>query len=404
MPTASRASLISLSLSMLLASLGTSIANVGLPSLARAFDASFHAVQWVVLAYLLAITAVIVSAGRLGDRLGRRRLLLAGLLLFTLACGLCGMAPTLGWLVAARILQGLGAAVMMAMALGMVGDTVSKARTGRAMGLLGTMSAVGTAMGPSVGGVLLSVWGWRAIFLVGMPLGLVAAALAYRCLPVDRAYAPSSAGSGFWSALKAPALRVGLIMSALVAAVIMATFVVGPFYLSRGLGLEPKWMGLAMAVGPCVAAFTGVPAGRLTDRLGSQRMTLAGLGVLACGAVLLSLVSGLIAYLTSLVILTAGYSLFQAANNTAVMSDVEGSRRGTVSGLLNLSRNLGLTFGASALGAVFAWASPNVTQAFPQSVAYGLHATFSVALGLILLASVMAWRRFGAVNGLQNTH
>ncbi|WP_025855256.1 MFS transporter [Pseudomonas sp. CHM02] len=404
MPTASRASLISLSLSMLLASLGTSIANVGLPSLARAFDASFHAVQWVVLAYLLAITAVIVSAGRLGDRLGRRRLLLAGLLLFTVACGLCGMAPTLGWLVAARILQGLGAAVMMAMALGMVGDTVSKARTGRAMGLLGTMSAVGTAMGPSVGGVLLSVWGWRAIFLVGMPLGLVAAALAYRCLPVDRAYAPSSAGSGFWSALKAPALRVGLIMSALVAAVIMATFVVGPFYLSRGLGLEPEWMGLAMAVGPCVAAFTGVPAGRLTDRLGSQRMTLAGLGVLACGAVLLSLVSGLIAYLASLVILTAGYSLFQAANNTAVMSDVEGSRRGTVSGLLNLSRNLGLIFGASALGAVFAWASPNVTQAFPQSVAYGLHATFSVALGLILLASVMAWRRFGAVNGLQNTH
>ena len=400
MLTTSRGSLVGLSLSMLLASLGTSIANVGLPSLAQAFDASFHAVQWVVLAYLLAITAVIVSAGRLGDHLGRRRLLLAGLLLFTVACGLCGVAPALEWLIAARILQGLGAAVMMAMALGMVGDTVAKERTGRVMGLLGTMSAVGTAMGPSLGGVLLGLWGWRAIFLVGVPLGSVAVALAYHYLPVDRPRAPASTGPGVWSSLQAPALRAGLAMSALVAAVIMATFVVGPFYLSRGLGLDPEWMGLAMALGPCVAAFTGVPAGRLTDRFGSQRMTLAGLGLLACGALLLSLASGLVAYLASLVILTTGYSLFQAANNTAVMSDVDGSRRGTVSGLLNLSRNLGLIFGASVLGAVFAWASPDVTRALPQAVAFGLHATFSVALGLILLATVMAWRRFGACNRL----
>lgn len=392
MHNASRGSLISLSLSMLLASLGTSIANVGLPSLARAFDASFHAVQWVVLAYLLAITAVIVSAGRLGDRLGRRRLLLAGLLLFAVACGLCGMAPALEWLIAARVLQGLGAAVMMAMALGMVGDTVTKQRTGRVMGLLGTMSAVGTAMGPSVGGVLLSVWGWRSIFLVGVPLGLVAVALAYRYLPVDRQHGQSSTGSTFWSSLQDASLRAGLAMSALVAAVIMATFVVGPFYLSRGLGLAPEWMGLAMAVGPCIAAVTGVPAGRLTDRLGSRRMTLAGLGVLACGALLLSFTSGLFMYLGALVILTTGYSLFQAANNTAVMKDVQPANRGTVSGLLNLSRNLGLIVGTSALGAVFAWATPEVTHATAQSVANGLHVTFGVALGLILLAGAIRHR------------
>ncbi|CRM76489.1 MFS transporter [Pseudomonas sp. 52 E 6] len=392
MHNASRGSLVSLSLSMLLASLGTSIANVGLPSLARAFDASFHAVQWVVLAYLLAITAVIVSAGRLGDRLGRRRLLLAGLLLFAVACGLCGMAPALEWLIVARVLQGLGAAVMMAMALGMVGDTVTKQRTGRVMGLLGTMSAVGTAMGPSVGGVLLSVWGWRSIFLVGVPLGLMAVALAYRYLPVDGQRESSPTGSNFWSSLQDASLRAGLAMSALVAAVIMATFVVGPFYLSRGLGLAPEWMGLAMAVGPCIAAVTGVPAGRLTDRLGSRRMTLAGLGVLACGALLLSFTSGLFMYLGALVILTTGYSLFQAANNTAVMKDVQPANRGTVSGLLNLSRNLGLIVGASVLGAVFAWATPEVTHATAQSVANGLHVTFGVALGVILLAGAIRHR------------
>ncbi|OPA87677.1 MFS transporter [Pseudomonas fluorescens] len=403
MPVSSRGALFSLSLSMLLASLGTSIANVGLPVLAQVFEASFHAVQWVVLAYLLAITVVIVSAGRLGDRVGRRRLLIGGLLLFTLACGLCAAAPSLVWLVAARALQGLGAAIMMAMTLGMVGDTVSKERTGRVMGLLGTMSATGTAMGPGVGGLLLGVWGWRALFLAGLPLGAVAAVLAWRYLPVDRTTDIAASRDSFWRPLKEPALRAGLAMSALVSAVIMATFVVGPFYLSRGLGLTPALMGLTMAVGPCVAALTGIPAGRLTDRLGSQRMTLTGLGIMAAGALLLSLASGLFAYLSSLIILTAGYSLFQAANNTAVMGDVPPARRGTVSGLLNLSRNLGLIVGASGLGAIFAWACPDVTDATAQSVANGLHVTFAAALALIVLASTFAWARNSAATWQQNT-
>ncbi|XVO89805.1 MFS transporter [Pseudomonas palleroniana] len=389
MQTSSRGALWSLCLSMLLASLGTSIANVGLPSLAQVFETSFHAVQWVVLVYLLAITAVIVAAGSLGDRVGRRRLLLIGLLLFALACGLCAAAPSLPWLVVARGLQGLGAASMMAMTLALVGDTVTKAHTGRVMGLLGTMSALGTALGPSIGGVLLSLWGWRALFLVGLPLGLLATTLAYRYLPTDRLRRSDATGLGWRVALADGPLRAGLAMSALIAAVIMATFVVGPFYLSRGLGLDATWMGLAMAVGPCVAACAGVPAGRLTDRFGSRRMTLAGLGLLFCGALLLSCASGLPAYLTALVVLTCGYSLFQAANNTAVMSDVHATHRGTVSGLLNLSRNLGLIIGTSALGAVFAWTTPDVTNAPAQSVANGLHATFSVALGLILLAVVI---------------
>lgn len=402
MHTSSRGALVCLSLSMLLASLGTSIANVGLPALAHVFNASFHAVQWVVLAYLFAITAVIVNAGRLGDRLGRRQLLLSGLLLFAAACALCAVAPSLPWLIGARVLQGLGAAVMMAMTLAMVGETVSRERTGRVMGWLGTMSAVGTAMGPSVGGMLLSLWGWRALFLVGAPLGMLAAALAFLYLPADRQAPAATSGDGFWRPLKDPALRAGLAMSALVSAVIMSTFVVGPFYLSRGLGLDAAWMGLAMAVGPCVSALNGLPAGQLTDRLGSQRMTRAGLGVMGLGALLLAVASGLIAYLGSLILLTLGYSLFQAANNTAVMNDVEPARRGTVSGLLNLSRNLGLIFGAWALGAVFAWASPDVTHATAQTVANGLHVTFGVALALIVTASTFAWRRNSAENCPQN--
>src|SRR3954447_5874850 len=181
-----RWALASLSLSMLLSSLGTSIANVGLPTLAQAFNASFQEVQWIVLAYLLAITTLIVSVGRLGDITGRRRLLLAGLVLFTAASVLCGMAPTLWLLIAARAAQGLGAAIMMALTMAFVGQTVPKAKTGSAMGLLGTMSAIGTALGPSLGGVLIAGLGWRPIFLINVPLGMLTFLLAYRSLPADR--------------------------------------------------------------------------------------------------------------------------------------------------------------------------------------------------------------------------
>ena len=172
--------LASLSLSMLLSSLGTSSANVALPALADAFGASFQAVQWVVLAYLLAITTLIVSVGRLGDIVGRRRLLVAGIALFTVASVICGLTPGFALLIAARAVQGIGAAIMMALTMAFVGEAVPKARTGSAMGLLGTMSAVGTALGPSLGGALIAGPGWRAIFLVNVPLGLVALFLAHR--------------------------------------------------------------------------------------------------------------------------------------------------------------------------------------------------------------------------------
>lgn len=159
-----------LALSVLLSSLATSIANVALPSLADAFNASFQAVQWVVIIYLIVITALIVGAGRLGDLVGRKKLLLVGISLFTLASLLSGMAPTLWLLTAARALQGLGAAIMMALTMAFVGETVPKEKAGSAIGLLGTMSAIGTALGPSLGGVLIAGLGWQAIFFINLPL------------------------------------------------------------------------------------------------------------------------------------------------------------------------------------------------------------------------------------------
>ncbi len=363
---------------MLLSSLGTSIANVGLPTLAQAFDASFQEVQWVVVAYLLAIATLIVSAGRLGDVTGRRRLMLAGILLFTGASVLCGIAPTLGWLIAARAAQGLGAAVLMALTMAFIGDTVPKEKTGSAMGLLGTMSAVGTALGPALGGVLIAALGWRAIFLVNVPLGILTFLLAHRYLPVDRA-APRARPPAL-DHLGAP-LSASLAMSALVSTVLMATLVVGPFYLSGTLGLDAARVGLVMSVGPIVAALAGVPAGRLVDRFGAQRITVAGLIGAAAGSSLLALLPaalGIPGYIAPMVVITAGYALFQAANNTAAMTGVPADRRGVVSGMLNLSRILGLITGASLLGAVFALA--------------GMRTTFGVAAMLIVGALVIAAR------------
>ncbi len=432
---------------MLLSALGTSIANVGLPALAQAFAASFQEVQWIVLAYLLAVTTLIVSVGRLGDVTGRRRLLLAGILLFTVASALCGVAPTLGLLIAARAAQGLGAAVMMALTMAFVGETVPKERTGSAMGLLGTMSAIGTALGPSLGGVLIAGLGWRAIFLVTVPLGILTFLVAHRFLPVDRrepkaeragfdpvgtlllaltlaAYAlamtigrgrfglvnlvlllAAAVGAGLFVLAEArvasplirptmfrnPVLSSSLATSALVATVMMATLVVGPFYLTRALGLDAAPVGLVLSVGPLVVALTAVPAGRIADRFGAQRLTAVGLLGMAAGSAMLSLLPatlGIPGYVAPIVVVTAGYALFQTANNTAVMADVGPDQRGVISGMLNLSRNLGLVTGASVMGAVFAFASTtvDVAAAHPDAVATGMRVTFAVATALLVVA------------------
>ncbi len=377
--------------------------------------------------------------------------LLAGISLFTAASVACGAVSALPLLIAARAAQGLGAAILMALSLALVGETVPKERTGSAMGLLGAMSAIDTALGPSLGGVLIAAYGWRAMFLINVPLGLATLLLAQRVLAPDRpreetrrepfdragtlllvmtlaAYAlamtvgrgsfgprnialllASFCGTGLFVLAEkraaAPLIRLeifrdralsaSLATSALVSTVMMATLVVGPFYLSRALGLDAALVGLVLSAGPLVAALTGIPAGRIVDRLGARTMTVAGLAGIAAGAFLLSIVPerlGVPGYLAPIVVMTAGYALFQTANNTAVMADVRQEQRGVVSGMLNLSRNFGLITGASVMGAVFAIASAalDVTTAHPAAVANGMRVTFAVAAILIALALAVA--------------
>lgn len=436
---------------MLLSSLGTSSANVALPTLAQAFNASFQEVQWIALAYLLAITTLIVSVGRLGDITGRKLLLLTGLVLFSIASVLCGIAPTLGLLIAARAVQGLGAAILMSLTMAMVREAVPQEKTGSAMGLLGSMSAIGTALGPSLGGVLIAGFNWRSIFLINVPLGILTWVLSLRYLPADRrepnttrtdldimgstwlalslgAYAlamtigrncfgmingalllVAGAGLGLFLRTEAkaaspliqlklfrdPVLSDSLAMSALVATVIMATLIAGPFYLSRTLGLETALVGLVMTTGPLVAALAAMPSGRAVDRFGSQRMTIVGLMAMTVGSLTLAVLPatfGIVGYIIPLAFITAGYALFQTANNTAIMQAVEPDQRGVISGMLNLSRNLGLITGSSLMGAVFAVVSEatDIQSATAESVASGMRTAFAVAATLTMIALGMA--------------
>lgn len=378
-PPPPRGALVALSLSTALAMFGSSAGAVALPTLGAAFAVPPAQAQWVVLAYLLAVTVVIVGAGRLGDMLGRRRLLAAGLALYAVGALLCAAAPSFWLLAAARAVQGAGAATMLAHAMALAGDAVPKAQLGRAMGLLGTMSAVGTASGPLCGGLLIAWADWRAIFLVS---GLAAAAtllLARRVLPAERTAAKRERDGGAplldLTLFRQPGLRAALIVSLLVATVMMATLVVGPYYLSHDLGLDPAAVGLMIGAGPLVSAVAATPAGRAVDRFGAAAMTAVGLAVALTGALGLAaspLLPGVFSYLAALAVLTGGYSLFQTANNAAVMRDVAAERRGVVAGLLNLSRNLGLIAGASAMGALYA--------------GFGMSAAFLAAAGLIAAA------------------
>lgn len=149
-----------LALSMGMASLGTSIANIALPALATAFAAPFPQVQAVVVAYLATLTVSVVIAGRLGDHYGLKPMLVVGLSLFLAASLLCAVAPTLWMLIGARAIQGIGAAFLMTLSMALMRQIASEARVGRAMGLLGTVSALGTALGPSLGGLLIPAVGW----------------------------------------------------------------------------------------------------------------------------------------------------------------------------------------------------------------------------------------------------
>jgi MFS family permease len=443
--------MLALALATLIAALGVSIATVLLPTLTRGYDASVSQVQWVVLAYLMSMTVAIVSAGRLGDSLGHRQVLLGGLVIFVAGSFACAAAPTLAWLVLARAVQGLGGAILFALPMSIARDMVGTAQLGTSMGVIATMSAFGTALGPTVGGALLSWGDWRLAFYVLAGAGFVTFVVAAASLGSSEmrkrdgaremdlpgtlllmiavgAYALATSGGavglpvGPLVLIPCAALAallfvvvetrvasplvpidlvcdrktgIGFVMNLVVGTIMMSTLVVGPFFLAFALGLNEALVGLVMAVGPAVASLAGIPAGRLTDRLGANRVILIGLAQIAVGLLCLAFLPryfGVGGYVAALFTLTPAFQLFLAANNTTILLDAPAEQRGRLSGLLGLSRNLGLMTGASLMPTLFVaiLGTGDVAHASGERIAYAFSLTFAAAAGVTILTLGLA--------------
>ena len=385
-----------------------SVVNVVLPTLAKGFSASLAAVQWVPMAYLLASGSLVLAFGRLGDLRGHRNVFLAGQLGFVAASALCAVAPTIEALVAFRALQGIAAASMMSVPLAILTATFPPAVRGRALGLFAASISVGLAIGPSLGGFLASTFGWRAVFLVNLPLGLLAWAVGRRVLPeapvrAGRLDLPGAsaalvalvafllfvnlaqregttprtaallvlalaAGAAFlvverraaepMLALSIFSIRPVALGAAAAVLNFMAQYVVvflTPFLLARVLGAGPGRVGLVLTAFPLAVLAVAPSAGALSDRVGSVLPATTGALVSAAACALLAAMpagTGVAGVAWRLALFGVGTGLFQSPTNSSVMGSAPRAHLGVVGSLLGTSRTLGMVLGVAAAGAV----------------------------------------------------
>ncbi len=397
---------------VLMATLDSSIVNISLPSIGRAFGRPLGGVlSWVVIAYLAVIVALLLSGGRLGDVLGRKRIWQAGLLLFTASSALCGLAPTLPALIACRALQGTGAALLMALSPALLTSAFPAEERGRALGMNALTVGIGVSLGPPLGGFITEHGSWRWIFFINVPIGALGLLLASLILrreerrparfDVGGALAIGVALGCFTAALsfvhqlgwRSPLLWSGLLISAaagrwflahearhpaplvelslfrdrlfrsaLLSLVLsfLAMFSVlylTPFYLEQVRGLSVERSGQLMMAYPLAIALVAPLAGRLSDRVGSGVLAPLGL-LLAAGSLFLL---GSVGARTPLSWLVAGLALcglaqalFQPANNSALLGAVPRERQGLGGGVLATGRTLGQCVSAALMGGVFA--------------------------------------------------
>ncbi|MBO0768798.1 MAG: MFS transporter [Solirubrobacterales bacterium] len=403
--------LLSLSLSYLMVILDALIVNVALPSIGRDLGGGLSALQWTVDAYTLVFAALLLPAGALGDRLSARRLFELGLVWFTLWSAVCAAAPSVGILVAARALQGVGAAVTVPTGLALLRAQYAEPRArARAIGIWGTTAGIGAAGGPILGGVLTGLLGWRSVFIVNVPVGLFAIWAAHRAITVageregggidpagqltavltlgllalgviDAGRAGLGALSA-WGPLalalvtgavfllleargRAPMLELGLFRSASLSAGTVVGFCINfglygqlfatGLFFQQALGYSPLAAGLALLPeGACVMAFS-MFSGSAVGRFGPRKPMLAGLAAGTVGFAGLALCGGHPAYwelVAPLLVAGAGMSTTMVATTNAVISAAPGNRAGAASAVLNASRQVGSMVGVALAGSL----------------------------------------------------
>ena len=419
--------------------LDVTIVNVAVNSIGASFGGQVAGLQWVVSSYTIAFAAFILSAGALGDRIGAKRVFAAGFAVFTLASLACALAPTLPWLIAARGVQGLGAAILVPNSLALLNHANRDEHArGRAVGTWAAGASIALTAGPLVGGSLIALFGWRSIFLVNLPLGVAGLALAWRYAKdtparrdraLDRpgqllavvalgalAAALIEGGDAGWTSpwvlaggavalaaiagflaretfSRGPMLPLGLFKSAEFSATTAAGLLVNiafyglifvlSLFFQRAQHLSPVWTGLAFV--PLLAAcfFANLVAARVARRLGVRAaIVIGGVAVaISCAALVWIGPTTAYAWLAGpFVVMGFGLGLLVPPLTSALLGSVDKQRSGLASGVLNAARQTGSVLGVSLMGSLLA-----------AGVVAGARISLALAAVLMAAASAVVW-------------
>lgn len=394
-----------------MATLDGSIVNVALPTLTDYFKTDITTIEWVIMAYLLTITSLLLSLGRLSDIFGRKSIFAGGLAVFTLGSGLCALSATEGQLILFRVVQGIGAAMTMATGVAIITHAFPAKERGKAMGLIGTVVAIGSMAGPVTGGFLIENIGWQSIFYINIPVGIFGTAMALSVLRREKTTKGQtfdipgaltlfislislllalSRGqelgwrSGYIIFIFASSLVFFILfimaeskagqpmmelrhfgnrpfaaasISALISFIAMfSTILLLPFFLEKELGYSPEKVGIVFLAVPLVMSVASPFSGWLSDRTNSYMLSSAGIGIASFSILSLSFLtssSGFIDVTSRLALLGLGMGLFQSPNNSIIMGSLPKEQLGIAAGTLGTMRNMGMVIGVAISGAVF---------------------------------------------------
>ncbi|MCC6610896.1 MAG: MFS transporter [Burkholderiales bacterium] len=428
--------------------LDTSIVSLVLPALEVHFDARLDRVQWVAIVYLLVLIGLLTPLGRVADALGRKALYTGGFAVFIAGSALCGFAPDLWTLVAARALQAFGAAMLQANSVALITAAVPHDKLGRAIGVQATAQALGLAIGPTVGGFLIAWLDWRWVFWVNVPFGIAGMILARYTLPrtagPHRAQSFNRAGSllmpiaigalllgltdvslaaylvpvalllfaGFVyterragepllgpEVLRAPGIAAGISAALLSYTVLFGALFGVPILLERVFGESPDRAGLILTLVPAVLMVVAQVGGWLGDRFGARLPTVSGMAIAAAGLGLMAWAAGssLTALAAALVLFGFGVGLFIPSNNASIMAAAPADRLGVEGGLLNMMRGLGASFGVALVSIAMAVHVGKPTHlGHPAQVLYGFRIALLALLAAAIVAGAFSLRRHAA--------
>jgi EmrB/QacA subfamily drug resistance transporter len=396
-----------------MSSLDGSIVNIALPVIMKDLQVPLSTVGWVMMIYLLTVSSLLLTFGRLSDIKGRRWVYCRGFLIFSLGSLFCGVARSAIWLIAARSFQGIGAAMIMACSPALVVDIFNASERGKALGMVGTVVAAGLTMGPALGGLILNYYSWRVIFYINIPIGIVTTVIAAAILkggkgdiaraePFDWAgavllaicfsallitmtriydwgfgstrillFMGVSALSGVWfvrvetrinhpifdpSLLKIRLFILPSLSGMILFVSLFAMIFLMPFYLVHPSGFSMDKAGYIMVTPFVLLFFVSPLSGALSDRIGSRLLCTMGMMVMTVGLLFLSRLSpsnSVFPIVWRLALVGIGTAIFTSPNSSAVMSAVYSERRGVAAGTVATARNLGMVMGVALAELIF---------------------------------------------------